>query len=157
VDVLTDALDKLEGVRLVHVGALIDAPFPHHPRFVHHEPVAQSELSAFYGAAHVFVLASREDGFGMVLSQALASGLPLVCTNRTGGPDLARLPGFAPLIRVVPAGDSDALRHALAKALEDVTDKRVEITHAERQALGWRRYALDHLQLVNELVKPCKS
>jgi starch synthase len=155
VDVLTDALDKLEGVRLVHVGALIDAPFPHHSRFVHHEPVAQSELRAFYGAAHVFVLASREDGFGVVLCQALASGLPVVCTDRTGGPDLARLPGFGPLIRVVPAGDSDALRRALVEALDDATGKRVEITHAERQALGWRRYALEHLELVNELVKPC--
>jgi starch synthase len=155
VDVLTDAIEKFEGVRLVHVGALMDAPFPRHPRFVHHEPVAQSELTAFYGAAHVFVLASREDGFGLVLCQALASGLPLVCTDRTGGPDLARLPGLAPLIRVVPVGDSDVLRRALAGALEDVIEKRVKITHAERQALGWRRYGLDHLELVNELVQPC--
>jgi glycosyltransferase involved in cell wall biosynthesis len=153
-DVLTDALEKLEGVRLIHVGPLTDVSFPYHPRFVHHEPVAQSQLRAFYEAAHVFVLASREDGFGVVLCQALASGLPVVCTDRTGGPDLARLPGFGPLIRVVPAGDSDALRRALSEALDDASGKRVEITNAQRQALGWRRYALEHLQLVNEMVKP---
>jgi glycosyltransferase involved in cell wall biosynthesis len=154
VDVLTDALEKLEGVRLVHVGALVDAPFPHHPRFVHHEPVAQSELSAFYGAAHVFVLASRQDGFGMVLCQALASGVPVVCTDRTGGSDLARL-GLARLIRVVPAGDPHALGHALAEALRDATDKRgvISITETERRQLGWRRYASEHLELITEMLR----
>ena len=61
------------------------------------------------------MLASRQEGFGVVLCQALASGLPLVCTDRTGGSDLAEMPGLARLIHVVPAGDPDALRRALAR------------------------------------------
>jgi starch synthase len=153
VDVLTEALGKLDGVRLIHVGALVDAPFPHHSRFVHHEPVAQSELSVFYRAAHVFVLASRQDGFGMVLCQALASGLPVVCTDRTGGSDLAGL-GLARLIRVVPAGDPYALCHALAEALHEATDKGevTTITETERQQLSWKRYALEHLELITDVI-----
>jgi starch synthase len=153
-DVLTEAIQKMDGVRLLHVGPLIDAPFPDHPRFVHHEAVPQWELKKFYGAAHVFALASREDVFGMVLCQALASGVPLVCTDRTGGPDLAALSGLARLIYVVAAGDPAALRRALAEALNDTIGKSgiAPITETERQALSWGRYALQHLQLINELL-----
>ena len=154
VDVLVEAIEAMDGVRLIHVGALLDAPFPKDLRFVHHEPVPQWELKKFYEAAHVFVLASRQDGFGVVLCQALASGLPLVCTDRTGGSDLAEMPGLARLIHVVPAGDPDALRRALAKALDGTTGKSdvAPITETERLVLGWGRYASHHLQLMNELV-----
>src|SRR5262249_2639364 len=62
VDVLAKAMEDLDGVQLVHVGALIDAPFPDLSRFVHHEPVPQWKLKSFYEAAHVFALASRQDG-----------------------------------------------------------------------------------------------
>jgi glycosyltransferase involved in cell wall biosynthesis len=141
----------MDGVRLIHVGALIDAPFPDDPRFVHHEPVPQWELKEFYANAHVFALASREDGFGYVLSQALASGLPIVCTDRTGGPDLGGL-GLARLIRVVPVEDAVALRHALRQSLDDAIGKTpvTPITQAEREMLSCRAYAIRHLEAIND-------
>jgi glycosyltransferase involved in cell wall biosynthesis len=150
VDVLTEALEAMEGIRLMHVGALLDAPFPNHPRFVHHEPVPQSELKNFYQRAHVFVLASREEGLAVVQCQALASGLPLVCTDHTGGSELARLPGLGRLIRVVPTCDPNALRCALTQALDDATGKTAvaPITRAERENLSWRAYAMRHLEIL---------
>ncbi len=153
VDVLAEAIEAMDGVRLIHVGALVDASFPAHPRFVHHAPVPQWELSRFYRAAHVFALASREEGLAVVQCQALASGLPLVCTDRTGGSDLAHFPGLARLIHVVPSGDSNALRCALFQALGDSTGKShvAPITEAERQALSWRDFALRQLQGIYEM------
>ena len=155
VDVLAEAIEAMEGVRLIHVGALLDAPFPNHPRFVHHDPVPQWQLKNFYGAAHVFVLASREEGLAVVQCQALASGLPLVCTDRTGGSDLAGL-GIARLIHVVPAGDPEALRRALAQALDDSTGNTgvARITEAERETLSWRAYAMRHLEVMLEMQQP---
>ena len=152
-DVLTKAIEDLDCVRLIHVGALIDAPFPDDSRFVHHEPVPQWKLKSFYGVAHVFALASRQDGFALVQCQALASGLPLVCTDRTGGADLVDLLGLARLIRVVPAGDPDALRRALAQAIDDSTGKTgvAPITGAERETLSWRAYAMRHLEFMLEM------
>src|SRR5262249_23395930 len=153
VDVLTSAIEKMDGVRLIHVGHLIDATFPNHSRFIHEEPVSQWKLKSFYGAAHIFALASREDGFGYVLCQALASGLPVVCTDRTGGPDLASLPGLARLIRVVPADNPDSLRHALAEALDDASGNTAvaPITQGEREMLSWRAYAIRHLEAIIDM------
>jgi hypothetical protein len=77
-----------------------------------------------------------------------------VCTEMTGGSDLARLHGLARLIRVVPVGNSQALRHALAQALEDATGRTgvAPITDSEREALSWRGYALRDLHSLNELL-----
>lgn len=65
-----------------------------------HRP--QAELVEHYGRAHCFVMASIEEGMAMVLMQALACGLPLICTTNTGGEDLLRLGGAEPQRR--PAG-----------------------------------------------------
>ena len=84
-------------------------------RFVHIDPVPQTELARFYAEADAFVLASRQDGFGVVLAQALASGLPVICTDRTGGADLAHTPALAQRITIIPHDDVPALVAAMAR------------------------------------------
>ena len=157
VDVLAEAIAEMNDVRLIHVGALLDAPFPTNTRFVHHDPIPQWELKKFYGAAHVFALASRQDGFGMVLSRASCHRpfgrlygtyrWPRSCAP-------ARISRF---IRVVQSGDALALRRALTQALDDTIGKgRVApITEAERQALSWRAYALRDLQFMSKILQSC--
>jgi alpha-maltose-1-phosphate synthase len=83
VDVLERAWRLLPGVRLRHVGAVGDAPLPVSAEFEHTDPVPQLRLREYYSQAHVFVQASRQDGLSLVQAQALACGLPLVCTDRT--------------------------------------------------------------------------
>lgn len=140
VDTLTSAIGLIPEVRLIHVGPLMDAPFPADPRFVHYDSVPQQQLPRFYEMADILALPSREDGFGVVLSQALASGLQVVCTDRTGGPDLAKLSGLARLVRIVPADDVEALREAILTALRSLKSTP-GISSEERQSLSWRGYA----------------
>jgi glycosyltransferase involved in cell wall biosynthesis len=60
-----------------------------------HKHVSQPELAALYQQASVFAIASVEEGMAMVQAQALACGLPLVCTKNTGGEDLLARGGQA--------------------------------------------------------------
>ena len=46
--------------------------------------VAPAELPATYAAADAFVLGSLFEPFGVVVREAVAAGLPLVCSNRCG-------------------------------------------------------------------------
>lgn len=140
VDNLASAIGSIPNVRLIHVGALMDAPFPADPRFVHYDSVPQQQLPHFYAMADILALPSREDGFGVVLSQALASGLQVVCTDRTGGPDLVKLSGLARLVRIVPADDIVALREAILTAMQSLK-WTPRISSEERQSLSWRGYA----------------
>ena len=42
----------------------------------------KTELNAYYGAADVFVLPTREDIWGLVINEAMANGLPVITTTR---------------------------------------------------------------------------
>lgn len=73
---------------LLHVGSIVDLDFPSDSNFVHVDSVNQNELVNYYSKAKVFILLSREEGLAMVQLQALACGLPIVCSKDTGGRDL---------------------------------------------------------------------
>jgi len=120
-DVLTEAWRRLRGVRLLHVGPVEDLPLPREPLFEHHNPVPQWRLNGFYGRAHVLVLASREEGLALVLVQALASGLFVVCTDRTGGEDLRELLADPSAVSIVPPDDPDRLAAAAGVDASNVT------------------------------------
>ena len=72
-------------------------------------------LDAYYRRAHVFVLPSHYEGYGMVLAEAMVRGLPIVTT--TGGAAAETVPDAAGL--KVPPGDAAALRAALARVMTD--------------------------------------
>ena len=75
----------------------------------------QGDLDREYDAADVFVLPTFHEGFGMVVSEALARGLPVVSTP-TGG--IAELVGADAGI-LVPAGNVAELAGALKLLIDD--------------------------------------
>jgi glycosyltransferase involved in cell wall biosynthesis len=81
--------------------------------------------------AHAFVLPSHYETFGVVLLEAMATGLPVVATA-CGGPDDLVTPdtGF-----LVPAHDTDALSDAL---------RRMRNEAASFDPAAIRQYVLDH-------------
>ncbi len=70
----------------------------------------QGELREHFSRGSVFVLPSVEEGLAMVQLQAMACGLPLICTTNTGGDDLVEdgKEGF-----VIPIRDVEALKERL--------------------------------------------
>ena len=80
-----------------------------------HGEVDTQALSEHYAAADVFVLASLHEGFGMVITEALAHGLPVVASD--AGALSQTLPADAGL--QVPAGEVAPLQAALARVLSD--------------------------------------
>jgi glycosyltransferase involved in cell wall biosynthesis len=106
----------------------------------HVAPVPQKQLVNYYGRASVFVLASLEEGFAMVVPQAMACGLPIICTANTGAADLVTRVrcGF-----VVPTRDVDALTERLTYLYEH-PDVALEMGRRGREAvqsgLTWHDY-----------------
>lgn len=88
-DLLIEVCRK-NNYRLLHVGTLVDVLFPTESNMTHINSVDQSFLINYYAQARVFVLPSRQDGLAMVQVQALACGLPIVCSKNTGGRDLRK-------------------------------------------------------------------
>ena len=79
-------------------------------------PVPQRALHEYYSQCSVFALCSIEEGLAMVQLQAMACGLPLLCTTNTGGDDLITegREGF-----VVPIRDVDAFKEKIESLYKD--------------------------------------
>jgi len=71
-------------------------------------PVPRSEISEHFEWADVFLFPSLCDGFGIVLLEALAAGLPIITTPNTGVAIRDGVDGF-----IVPIRDANAIAERL--------------------------------------------
>ena len=72
--------------------------------------IPHSTLNNYYSSANVFVFPSLVEGFGLVLLEAMACGIPIITTPNTAGADIITdgLEGF-----IVPIRDVEALKTKL--------------------------------------------
>ncbi|WP_165915632.1 glycosyltransferase family 4 protein [Rhodovulum marinum] len=89
--------------------------------------------------AHVFVFPSLYEGFGMVLTEAMACGLPIIATPHTAAPDLITdgREGF-----IVPIRDPDAIADRITRLAEN-EDLRQAMAQAALDLAArspWSRY-----------------
>jgi glycosyltransferase involved in cell wall biosynthesis len=105
-------------------------------------PRTGPDLDAAYAAADLLVLASHGETYGMVVTEALARGIPVLATASNGLPEaLGRAPdGSLPGILVEPGAEPAALAGALRRWLTE-PDLRRQLrrsAHARRSTLtGW--------------------
>jgi glycosyltransferase involved in cell wall biosynthesis len=76
----------------------------------------QGKLAECMSGSHVMVLPSIEDGFGLVLTQAMACGCPVIGSLHTGAEDLIQdgVEGF-----LVPVRSAEAIHDRLAQLAGD--------------------------------------
>jgi glycosyltransferase involved in cell wall biosynthesis len=82
--------------------------------------VSFGELAAEYKNAKIFCLPSRQEGFGIVFLEAMASGLPIVAARAAAVPEVV-IDGECG--RLVPPGDSEALADVLDQLISDAAER----------------------------------
>ncbi len=100
--------------------------------------VQPSALPDAFAQADVFVLPSRHDGWGLVINEAIAAGMPVITTDCAGAAaDLVEdgRNGF-----VVPADNAEALLNAIGRFIRDPA--MIEPFAARSRTIA-RRYRLE--------------
>ena len=107
-----------------------------------------SDVAAIMRASDIFVLPSIEDSYGLVVVEAMASGLPTIVSDHVGASEVIE-PGITGL--VVPAGDDEALASAIRRLADDA-GFRFRIARAARERVSaegsWSRYGADAIAAI---------
>jgi glycosyltransferase involved in cell wall biosynthesis len=118
--------------------------------------LSREELGKAYAEADALVLASRAESWGMVVTEALAHGLPVLATDVGGvrealGSSRAGRPGL-----LVPEGDVTALSMAVRHWLED-HELRAVLREAARERRttrrGWAETAASVAPVLEEVAR----
>ena len=98
------------------------------------------DVGQVYKNSSIFVLSSRFEGFGLVLVEAMAYGLPVVSFDCPSGPDEIITDGYDGLL--APSGDVKALAKKLMLLMAD-EGLRKRLSQNARQSA--RRYEMDSI------------
>ena len=151
------AVARAPGVHLVGVSR--SAAQPYRPLIeregvsdrVHLLPAA-SHVERYYAAADLFVFPTFYDSFGLVATEAMASGLPVVCSAAAGAAELIRDEDNGLLVR--DPWDADALAQAVRRLASDAALRR-RLGEAARRSIEpytWDEVARRTLQVYGEVV-----
>jgi glycosyltransferase involved in cell wall biosynthesis len=94
----------------------------HHPGIINYGKVKQEDVPGFMLALDVFVLPAWWEGFGNVLIQAAAMGIPVISTKGTGTID-AVSDGYNGIL--VPIKDKLQLQLAMEKLMNDKDERKL--------------------------------
>lgn len=115
-----------------------------------HGDVGREALAAMMRDADVILHPSRFDSFGFVVAEALATGRPVIASDRTGAADL-----LTPAENgwVIPTGDVGALAKAMADASAniDVVRRMAPACRAAVAGVDWAAYRARVTTLVGQI------
>jgi glycosyltransferase involved in cell wall biosynthesis len=112
-----------------------------------HGSTPQAQLFAAFEQADVLVFPTLSDGFGMVVAEALAHGLPVITTDQAGAVDLVTQDNGL----IVPAANPQAIAEALRWCL----DNRERLESMRGSALAsarkrqWSDFRRDLIAILN--------
>ena len=106
-------------------------------------------LNAEYRNADIFVFPALRDGFGLVLTEAMAQGLPVIASTSCAAPDLIR-DGVEGLI--IPSSNPVRLREAIQILLDrpQLVPEMADAAYRLSRKLTWEKYHSEVLALSHE-------
>lgn len=150
-DLLVDACINRLHLSLLHIGSVVDCELPQSPLFKHVDFVPESELVNYYSQAKVFAMPSLDEGFGLVLLQAAACGLPTVSSTRTGGLDLKKmLDNSNRHIIIAEPLNVDNIAKAIEEAM-NLPMTQLNLTDAAK--ISWTAYATRYYNILKGMNK----
>ena len=115
------------------------------------------KLVEFYNSADVFIFPTIEDGFAVVLSQALAAGLPIICTTNCCGPDLLNNGANGWVVPIRKPGLFIEQLKWCENSRKDLADMVRNIHESDSKQRTWNDAAMDFVNICHKLAEKKES
>lgn len=127
-------------------------PFFLNPNIIFQKHVNQKKLRSFYNNSNLFVTSSLEEGLAVVQIQAMACGLPLICTPNSGGEELIEegKNGF-----ICPIRDKDYLKNKIIYFYNNREKLKIfgkNSNYKAKNYFSWDKYSQDIYQEYKKLI-----
>ena len=114
--------------------------------------IPHAQLHKYMSQGSAFILPSIEEGLAIVIPQAMACGLPVICTTNTGGEDIIQegKEGF-----IIPIRDVNALKEKILYLYENEEKRLVMSNNALKRSreFTWDVYGEKIVQCYKEILK----
>jgi alpha-maltose-1-phosphate synthase len=114
--------------------------------------VSHDELPALFHSNDVFVFPSFFEGFGLVILEAMASGLPVITTTATAGPDIIEngQEGF-----VIEPGDVEGLERTIRSFIANVhlIATMGDKARAKAETFTWSEYGNRWIKIIDSVMR----
>ena len=122
------------------------------PKIRFKNAVKQSELKKFYNISNIFVTCSIEEGLSMVQLQAMACGLPVICTANSGGKEIINdnINGY-----ILPIRNKDLLREKILYLYNNRHICKQMGKNAQKKAtteFSWEIYGQKAISIYQDLI-----
>lgn len=111
--------------------------------------LSAEELPLLFSGARTFLFPSLYEGFGLPVLEAMASGVPVVCSNAASLPEVLGDSGL-----MCDALDVDGLRSAIIQSLEDENwrNKAIEMGLIRAGTFSWQRCAQETIKAYQQVL-----
>ena len=115
-----------------------------------HGLIPYAQLQSFYHDADVYVCLSSCETFGMILLEAMAAGLPILCSDRSALPEIHA--------GTCPSVDPEDI-HAVARGIEEILrdpslrERAAAAAFNRAQEFTWKRCAAETFQFLHSVAR----
>lgn len=129
-EMLIEYFSRNPNLKFIHVGSIGNIKFPQLNNMTHIDAIPEKELVKYYNISKIFVFPSYNDGYGLVLNQAAACGLPIVCSQNCGGASLKRIIADPSSVFIMNDFSIEALNNCVMEAINYTVEtvKSYELT-----------------------------